>query len=148
MAFDQPLFSETISAWDMGPVVGQLWNAERVGPAQAAPPSSPDEAALNTIGYVIGRYGGLSGVDLERLTHNERPWLDADARRRELSRRSYKIDLGALRDYFLDEARSEEKASDTPDERDVRAWLAGVASRARAHPSPDSAESLGARRRR
>ena len=27
--FDEPLFRETISAWDMGPVVGELWKAEQ-----------------------------------------------------------------------------------------------------------------------
>jgi uncharacterized phage-associated protein len=30
-AFDEPLFAETISAWDMGPVVGSLWSRENSG---------------------------------------------------------------------------------------------------------------------
>src|SRR5262249_49336794 len=29
--FGEPLFSETISAWDMGPVVGTLWRGEKDG---------------------------------------------------------------------------------------------------------------------
>src|SRR3712207_5542810 len=35
-ATGQPLFSESVSAWDMGPVVGQLWKSEQeLGPAEA-----------------------------------------------------------------------------------------------------------------
>src|SRR5579859_3107573 len=50
----EALFGETVSAWDMGPVVGTLWKAERDGDA---PPVDPHlgEAELNTIGYVISR---------------------------------------------------------------------------------------------
>jgi len=28
-AFGAPLFSQSISAWDMGPVVGELWHEEK-----------------------------------------------------------------------------------------------------------------------
>jgi uncharacterized phage-associated protein len=58
--FDKPLFSETISAWDMGPVVGTLWYAEKQGEVPRAP-RQLDEAQLNTIGYVLSRYGSLTG---------------------------------------------------------------------------------------
>jgi uncharacterized phage-associated protein len=34
--FEEPLFRETISAWDMGPVVGTLWKQERLGQTPAA----------------------------------------------------------------------------------------------------------------
>ena len=82
--FDEPLFDERISAWDNGPVVGALWHQER-DPSWSPPTDSAviggDEAALNTIGYVLSRYGGLSARELVRLTHSEQPWLDADARR-------------------------------------------------------------------
>ena len=81
-AFGRPLFKESISAWDMGPVVGKLWYAERDG---AIIPDVPinDEAMLNTIGYVITRYGNLSASDLERLSHAEDPWFDANKGRPE-----------------------------------------------------------------
>lgn len=44
----EPVFPETISAWDMGPVVGSLWKAEADG---AAAPSTAelDNATLGTI---------------------------------------------------------------------------------------------------
>jgi uncharacterized phage-associated protein len=78
--FGRPLFPESISAWDMGPVVGTLWHAEKERSVEPGPPIS-DEAILNTIGHVVSRYGNLTGNDLERLTHAEDPWRDADQNR-------------------------------------------------------------------
>ncbi|HZP14298.1 MAG TPA: Panacea domain-containing protein, partial [Nocardioides sp.] len=43
----EPLFVETISAWDMGPVVGTLWHHERTS-APLPPASDLTEAHLNT----------------------------------------------------------------------------------------------------
>lgn len=40
VATGEPLFTETISAWDMGPVVGTLWYEERTGDARPAPNST------------------------------------------------------------------------------------------------------------
>ena len=80
-ALGEPLFDESIGAWDMGPVVDALWAAEKRGltePTRAA----LDEAALNTVGYVLSRYGALTGDDLEAKTHAEPPWRLADAVRR------------------------------------------------------------------
>src|SRR3954447_10269614 len=81
--FGRPLFDETVSAWDMGPVVGSLWFAERQGLTPPEPPSVQlGEAELNTVGYVLSRYGRLSGRDLEVLSHGEDPWLQPDRHRR------------------------------------------------------------------
>ncbi|MGH4013193.1 MAG: Panacea domain-containing protein [Pseudonocardiaceae bacterium] len=75
--FDEPLFADTIEAWDMGPVVSTLWRAEKHG-APSPARQQLGEAELNTIGYVLSRYGALTGKDLENLTHSEDPWLTAD----------------------------------------------------------------------
>lgn len=75
--FGRPLFTERISAWDMGPVVGAVWYAEKNEQVSEVPPLD-DEGALNTVGYVLSRYGALSGDELERLTHTEAPWQRAD----------------------------------------------------------------------
>ena len=40
------------------------------------------DGVLNTIGYVLSRYGALTGQDLENLTHSEGPWRLADSGRR------------------------------------------------------------------
>lgn len=95
--FDEPLFRETISAWDMGPVVGAFWKQEKDG---EVPREHADlgEAELNTIGYVLSRYGGNTGNDLENLTHSEAPWQIANTHRR--PRTSARIELEWIRDYF------------------------------------------------
>src|SRR5262249_62216577 len=71
----------SFSAWDMGPVVGSLWYQEKHG-SRLEPSPDLDEAQLNTVGYVISRYGALTGQDLENLTHSETPWQLADRLRR------------------------------------------------------------------
>src|SRR3954452_9447224 len=105
--FGRPLFGEAVSAWDMGPVVGELWHAEKRGPA-GPDPVAPDQAALNTIGYVLSRYGGLTGADLEHLTHSEAPWQRADAQRPPGG--SVRIEWDWLRDFFRTAG-----AADTPE---------------------------------
>jgi hypothetical protein len=54
-ATGEPLFSETISAWDMGPVVGTLWFTEKDrGPSPTT--TELTESQLNTVSYVLSRY--------------------------------------------------------------------------------------------
>jgi uncharacterized phage-associated protein len=75
--FGRPLFPEAVSAFDMGPVMGSLWHREKE-PGSSSASMGLTEAELNTVGYVVNRYGALSGRDLEILTHHEDPWLRAD----------------------------------------------------------------------
>jgi uncharacterized phage-associated protein len=142
-AFGEPLFRESISAWDMGPVVGQLWYEEKVDPSSPATTSEGlTEAQLNTIGYVVSRYGALSGTDLEHLTHSESPWRDADRDRR--PHESVRIPEQALRAYFEASNGSEDDdATPPPDSQSVRSWLAGVDPENATGPKPqDSIEGL------
>ncbi|MCO8273091.1 DUF4065 domain-containing protein [Actinoplanes sp. TRM 88003] len=109
--FDIPLFSESIRAWDMGPVVAELWRDEDRG----EPPPEPHdlgEAELNTVGYTASRYGRLSGNQLERLTHTEHPWQAGDARRKVGD--SDRIEVEWIRRHFVAEA-----ASDADDDGDL-----------------------------
>jgi uncharacterized phage-associated protein len=96
----KPLFAEPISAWDMGPVVGELWRAEKDG-AEPPPRTALSEGELNTIGYVVSRYGALTGNDLKHLTHAELPWLRANERRPTGGR--VRIEPEWLADYFRNE---------------------------------------------
>jgi len=142
-AFGEPLFSDTISAWDMGPVVGALWYTERRPPAvDPAPPVPLDEAQLNTIGYVLHRYGALTGQDLENLTHSEAPWRLADQGR--APRDSARIEPGWIRDYF----RAEGAAGDgepRPAPAAVDRWLGGAGTRRSRTLRPDPLEEIMAR---
>lgn len=125
-----PLFDESIGAWDMGPVVDTLWAAEKRGGVSRTAPASLDEAALNTVGFVLSRYGALTGDDLETKTHAEPPWRLADAVRR--PGESAPIHPQWMHDYFAGDIADVAAAGliavdgpdteDTPDE--LRAWAA------------------------
>jgi uncharacterized phage-associated protein len=140
-AFGRPLFAESISAWDMGPVVGSLWKAE-----QASEPSGVavelDEAALNTVGYVLSRYGRLTGRDLELLSHAEDPWKRADAMRP--TKGSVRIEQAWLTEYFAADADEDDPF---PDSGAVAGWLSGAPERAQDDLRADSPEAILARRR-
>jgi uncharacterized phage-associated protein len=142
--FGRPLFSEQIQAWDMGPVVASLWRDEKYGEPQ---PQSHilDEGALNTVGYVVSRYGSLNGDQLERLTHSEHPWRAGNARR--LVGDSDRIEQGWIRAYFAHAvSNDQEDDQDALDPELVSAWLASTRPRDDAPPPrQDSREALLAR---
>lgn len=136
--FGRPLFDEAISAWDLGPVVGSLWRSEREnGPAGAA--RELGEAELNTVGYVISRYGALTGRDLIHLTHSEDPWRLADAGRP--AHTSVRIELSWIEQYFRAAGRDDADEEMVLDAAAVREWLQGAGSnRDRADPTDDASE--------
>ncbi|MEX5631934.1 Panacea domain-containing protein [Parafrankia sp. FMc2] len=142
-AFGTPLFNERISAWDMGPVVEDLWRAEKYGYAPAEPSGLPaGEAELNTIGYVLSRYGALTGRDLEILSHGELPWYTANQGRRQGE--SVTITVDVMREYFAT-AGAPAVAEDEPvlDSAAVANWLAGAGER-RGPSRPDDLDELRA----
>ena len=118
--FDDPLFVESISAWDMGPVVGRLWKLEKehgITDDEAV----LDEAVLNTVGYVVSRYGALSGNDLERLTHSEDPWIDADSNRDKGG--TIRIGNDTIAGYFRANGVDDEDQDLQPDPGELEVWL-------------------------
>lgn len=140
--FGVPLFGESLSAWDMGPVVGRLWYDEKAGrPAEVGPPL--DEAALNTIGYVLSRYGALTGRDLRHLTHSEVPWRLADARRSPGT--SVRIETAWIEDYFRATAGPDEDEEIVLDAAVVADWLKDAGRTRNAAGPPDTPDQLAAR---
>lgn len=138
--FGLPLFDESISAWDMGPVVGTLWYSEKVSTSPGSPIT--DEAMLNTVGYVVSRYGNLTGGDLERLTHAEDPWRDANRNRPE--RGSVRMTNEDIQRFFRSSAAGPEDAG--LDAVELAAWLRR-ASPDQPTRSVDTVESIRARGR-
>jgi uncharacterized phage-associated protein len=142
--FGEPLFSETVSAWDMGPVVGTLWREERDG----VPPEGADlvgtslgEAELNTIGYVVSRYGTLTGKDLEHLTHGETPWQTANRIRQPGGRVT--IQREWIRDYFRTDGNPAAGEEVVPlDSEAVAKWLADAQDTPVGPGEPDDSEKL------
>lgn len=139
-AMGEPLFTETISAWDMGPVVGTLWYAEREG--DAGPNAQLSEDQLNTVGYVVSRYGGLTGRDLEALTHSESPWQRANERR--LPGTSSRIELSWMQEHFRVAAAPDEDEVQL-DSAEVTTWLRGAQTRRGDDLRPDSRAEIAAR---
>jgi len=136
----EPLFSESVSAWDMGPVVGALWKAEKDGTAPEAA-AVLDEGQLNTVGYVISRYGALSGSDLKKLTHAEAPWIRANNERAAGGR--VRIEPAWMASYFRDEVED----PDDPDlvnvnRGDVAHLVRNAAERAQRPTRRDTRESI------
>ncbi len=136
------LFKDEIAAYDMGPVVSGLWGAEKHDLPLPAPVEL-DEAHLNTVGYVLSRYGALTGTDLEHLTHSERPYLEADAGRRPGT--SARIKLETIAAYFGDEDLDDTEPSLAPESAVVDAWLRDAWDRRQEHVQEDSLQSLRAR---
>jgi uncharacterized phage-associated protein len=122
-AFGRPLFSESIRAWDMGPVVAELWRDEDRGEPRPEP-HDLGEAELNTVGYVASQYGRLTGSQLERLTHTEQPWQAGDARRKVGD--SDRVELEWIRRHFLAEAAVTEEDSEGLDPSAISALLSGT----------------------
>lgn len=141
-ATGRALFMESLSAWDMGPVVGQFWHEEKNrSPATSLIDTAGlDEAQLNTIGYVVHRYGRLTGRDLEHLTHAETPWRRANEGR--VQGESARIELSWLREYFGAEAVEEDPPLDPAA---VQRWLASAEQRTGPESAPDDLERLRAR---
>lgn len=96
-ATGKPLFSESVMAWDMGPVVAQLRYAEKKDGLVSSSGVLTDRQ-LNIIDYVVSRYRNLTGVDLMHLTHAEDPWQRADTDRPKGG--SVRIRDEWMRDYF------------------------------------------------
>ena len=139
--FGRPLFDEALSAWDMGPVVGSLWFAEKQGIPPVGDRSGPlDEAELNTVGYVLSRYGRLSGRDLEILSHAEDPWQRADHSRRPGG--SVRIEPEWMRSFF---AAADDDDEIPLDSEVVSEWLAGARERSERPPAQDDPQRLRAR---
>jgi uncharacterized phage-associated protein len=90
------LFSETIRAWDMGPVVGEVWYAFR-SHELCGDPSRLTAAERETVDAVVDYYGAQPETWLSELSHRERPWGDAYVRG---ARPSPVIALDAMKNFY------------------------------------------------
>lgn len=79
--YGKPIFHADIQAWAHGPVVPDVFHALRHHGWNPVPVPS---RAVNIepqfeshIRNVLQAYGGFSAEQLERLSHTEKPWLDA-----------------------------------------------------------------------
>jgi uncharacterized phage-associated protein len=77
----KPVFHSSIQAWAHGPVVPEAFQVLRhLGwrPIPVATETITLESQIDShIRSVLHAYGKFSATDLERLSHTEKPWLDA-----------------------------------------------------------------------
>jgi len=94
-----PLFSEHVEAWQLGPVVPDLWR-------QVSQPSREGLTAeqMATIDAVLAFYGPMTGAQLSTRTHDEAPWRDAWGDRHPGDRCSEEITPDAMRRFYTAEA--------------------------------------------
>lgn len=112
LAFDRgPLFRGRFQAWVHGPVNRGVYDRfkethslfAKVGRANIranfAVTSIPVEAR-DHIDQVLEAYGEFSGVQLERMTHNEKPWLQARGDLKLFERCENEICENDMREYY------------------------------------------------
>lgn len=101
-----PLFDEDLQAWAHGPVAesvfhehkGNAWDA-LPAPDKVPEVSEDDAAHLQEILSVFGEY---SAKQLERMTHNEAPWLEARGDLPLEARSNAVIDKGRMAGFYRD----------------------------------------------
>jgi uncharacterized phage-associated protein len=76
---EQPLFPDKIRAWDLGPVVGDLWHDAKSG-RLGGDPARLTDVERATVDAVFDYYGHRPAEWLSELTHRERPWADVYVR--------------------------------------------------------------------
>jgi uncharacterized phage-associated protein len=80
---DQPVFNDRIEAWVHGPVVPPVyggykgWAWQPINENIALEDAKLPEAVRTHVDEVLAVYGPLTAPHLERLTHQEEPWLKA-----------------------------------------------------------------------
>lgn len=84
--YDTPIFDEDFEAWVHGPVIKPLYAKYKelsYHPIEEDLPPSDELLAKmpNTVKDLLGEiteeYFGMTAFDLERLTHEEEPWINA-----------------------------------------------------------------------
>jgi uncharacterized phage-associated protein len=101
-----PLFNERIEAWVHGPVCPEVYhrfkhNQWRPIEDEVDEPESIDEDVNDHLEDVVENYGGMTGWELERLTHSEGPWLKARGDLAPDANCTREISVDEMKAYYL-----------------------------------------------
>ncbi len=107
--YGKPMFTDDdFEAWVHGPVSPRLYNKYRdygwihiESPKEY--PENIDEDNKALISEIFRIYGGLTGDQLEALTHSEDPWKEKRAGLKEWQPSTRIISTDSMRDYYLAE---------------------------------------------
>lgn len=78
--FDTPLIAEDFEAWAHGPVVRTVYTKYRKHGWDALPLEKSVSVSNDIDNYLVEvfeEYGQYSAKKLEKMTHSEKPWMDA-----------------------------------------------------------------------
>lgn len=107
--YDQPLFDNEIQAWVNGPVAPKLYfrhqgkpviGIEDIGCGVYSNGTRLSASEIASIDYVLEKLGRLTGSELSKLTHSEKPWLDAREGLASDERSQNPISLEAIKKYY------------------------------------------------
>ncbi len=110
--FDEPLYPEDCQAWVHGPVyedVFELFKDFKYNPIDdnrfAIFKGRFEELSVEekqVIDLVINSFGTYSGKTLEKITHNEKPWLEARTEYEAIQPSREIISKSSIKEYFIE----------------------------------------------
>jgi len=99
-----PLFEDEIQAWVHGPVIPSLYpvyaDFKWTNIPKSSKPVRLDDQTVEVLDAVYNTYGGLSGDQLESLTHSEDPWKIARGNLQPWENCTKAIDIDDMRKYY------------------------------------------------
>lgn len=102
----QPMFNERLEAWVHGPVCPTIYYEYRKYNFQAIPNSSEScvpSQYLKVLDSVWNAYGEFDGNELERMTHQEEPWIIARGQIPNWQASNDEITKLSMKEYFSNE---------------------------------------------
>lgn len=111
------LFNNEFEAWVHGPVCSELYNKYRgfgwdeIQKVEIYPKSiTQNEDALELIYEIHRIYGGLSGDELEDLTHSELPWQEAREDLKPWRASNNTLNENTMAEFYLNQLKEESSA--------------------------------------
>ena len=103
---NQPLFAEDMEAWTHGPVVPSVWHIYKSHQWGSLPPESSDpaidESTTRFLNVIHEKYGKFSAKELERMTHDHKPWKQTRGDLPLEAKCSTPIDKKMMRDFYAE----------------------------------------------
>lgn len=109
--YETPLFSDDCQAWVHGPVYVEIYDmfrSFRYDPIDdfrfellKGKSTDLDEKEKEVVNLVVNTFGMYSGKVLERITHKEKPWIDAREGYLENEPSQEEISKEAIKEYFV-----------------------------------------------
>ena len=102
--YGTPVFEQEFQAWVHGPVQKEVYDEYKdyKGTPIIKSIAKPqlDQSLVNHIEEVLECYGGMGALELEHLTHKERPWLEARDDLNEDQPSQNIISTNTMKEYF------------------------------------------------